>query len=402
MIPNKIALDSKSAGLRNEKLVLELIQQNGSLSQAQICKMAGLRSSTASYIVGRLRDKGLIVEKTGQSSKRGAKPVILSINPQGKFVIGAAIHPSHIHLGLFDFQCGLVENIKAPIGTDGSPEAVVDALEINLRGLLGKHRISDKEVLGAGVTLSGSISKEGMVVLSSPLKWKNVKLLEMLQRRLDFPVSIHTTRVRLLAEKSMKESGQSQNIVYLNIAGGVGISVIIDGHLLHGATNRCGEWGHMVVDPDGPLCGCGHKGCLEAHISGPALAHKIEQEITTGNSILKQWIGPKDLPEAIIQKWGRAIQAGDSYALAVQQYVCDHAGRAAALAINLYDPDLLILAGYVSEACLEALQNAIRQRIHREVFDDQSRHIEMIAAQAGELALVRGVAMTILQDIMKT
>jgi len=82
-------IDSKNAGLRNEKLVLSLLRQHGELSQAQLCRLAGLSSSTASYIVGRLRQKRLIREQPGRSSKRGAKPIMLRIHPRGQLVVGA-------------------------------------------------------------------------------------------------------------------------------------------------------------------------------------------------------------------------------------------------------------------------------------------------------------------------
>lgn len=70
---DKSPIDSKSAGIRNEKLVLDLLRQYGQLSRSQLCKLVNLGSSTASYIVGRLRDKGLVLEKRGQSNTRGAK-----------------------------------------------------------------------------------------------------------------------------------------------------------------------------------------------------------------------------------------------------------------------------------------------------------------------------------------
>jgi predicted NBD/HSP70 family sugar kinase len=363
--------------------------------------MAGLRSSTASYIVGRLREKGLIIEKPGQSTKRGAKPVLLSINPQGKYVVGVEINPGNIHIGLFNFDCELVQRIKAVVSQDRSPESVVDSLEINLRGLLGKNNVSSKDLFGVGVTLSGSIGKDGTVDLSSTLKWKNVKLLDMLQSRFDFPVSIHTTRVRLLAERSMKDNEWSQNIVYLNIANGVGIAAIIDGQLLHGTSNRSGELGHMIVNPNGPLCGCGHKGCLEAHISGPALTQKLLEEAPSRSSLLKNWLDPKDMPEETIQKWGDAIKQSDPYAIELQDYLCEYVGKAASLAINLYDPEIFILAGYVTQQCFDALKNAIQRKMVTDVYDNKSRSIKIVAAQAGDLALVRGVAMAVLQNIMQ-
>jgi len=392
-------IDSKGAGLANEKLVLNLLRQHTQLSQAQICELANLSSSTASYIVARLREKDLITETQGQSIKRGAKPVFLSINPKGQFTVGVEINPSSLFIGLFDFNCQLIEKIKVLLDTDRSPENICGKLEINLRGLLSKHNIGYSKVSGIGVALSGSISKDGVVELSSPLSWKAVPLKEMLNARLNIPVAVCTTRVRLLAESSIEYEMDYSNVLYLNIADGVGSHAIIDGNLLHGSTNRAGEIGHIIALPQGPKCGCGNNGCLEALISGPALAKKILQDIKQGQkTALKDTVNPDDLPEVIISKWGRAIQEKDEYSITLCSFAAEHFSKIAASAINCYDPDIVILAGYVSKQCFESLEKAIRDKMATDVYDNTARNIQIKPAAVGAEALVIGAAKTAFQQ----
>lgn len=394
-------IDSKRAGIRNEKLVLSLLRQQGPLSQVEICNMAGLSSSTASYIVGRLREKGLIIEKRGRSKKRGAKPIIVSINPTGSYVIGVEVNPSRLYVGLFDFQCNLIESIRIPTGEDLSPQSVVINLEMNLRGLLSKHNIDSEKLLGIGVTVSGSVNKEGVVELSSPLGWKAVPLKKLLEDRLEGNVKIFTTRVRLLAEIALDPELTYQNVLYLNIADGVGGHCIIDGNLAHGATNRSGELGHVVVERDGPQCGCGHKGCLEAIVGGPALAKHILKDIAAGrDTILRNRVGEHDDPESIVSAWGNAISENDPYATELLNMVTDYLSRAAAVAINCYDPDVVIISGYVARQCGQKLISDIRQRIETDVFDNTARSIHIKAAQAGIEGLIRGAASAIIQQQM--
>ena len=123
------ASNSKNTGLINEKVVLRILRQHGELSQAQICEMTGLRSSTVSYITGRLREKNLINERTGQSTKRGAKPVILSINPLGKLIMSISINPGHVSIGLFDFNCRLLEKSDVFLNGNNSVENVCGLAE---------------------------------------------------------------------------------------------------------------------------------------------------------------------------------------------------------------------------------------------------------------------------------
>ena len=388
-------IDSRIAGLANEKLVLSLLRQNRRLWQAQICKLANLGSSTTSYIVARLREKGLIIETQGKSGKRGAKPVFVSINPDGQFVIGVEINPNSILTGLFDFNCRLMETARVFLDTDRSPDNICNTLEINLRGLLSKHGIEYNKLAGVGVALSGSVSKDGVVELSSPLRWKSVPLKKMLTEKLKVPVVICSTRVRLLAENSVEHNLKHENVLYFNIADGVGSHAIIDGHLLGGSTNRAGEIGHIVVDPQGALCGCGHKGCLETFISGPALAKKIVSDIKKNHgTILKDTIEPNDLPEMIIAKWGQSLKQKDKYSLELCSFVAEHFSKIAAAAINCYDPDVVMLAGYVSRQCFEYLEKAIRQAMVTSVYDNDSRNIRIIAARIGSEALGIGAAKT--------
>lgn len=409
---NPSGLDSKSAGLRNELIVLSLLRRHGQLSQAQLGNLGGIQSSTASYIVGRLRDKGLILEEQGQSSKRGKKPVILRINPLGQFVVGVEINPSSVYIGLFDFNCELLESVKTALGEDHCPDHVTGILEMDIRGLLSKHNVTEDKVLGIGVALSGTVTNDGLVTMASPLGWKGVKLGEILAKKLTAPVSVYTTRVRLLAEDYLqddaleKDSGDGKgldpsspayrNVLYLNVGNGVGGNIIMDGHLIQGATNRSAELGHVVIDPDGPLCGCGHKGCLEAYVSGPAIAKRIVNDIEQGlQTTLASTVTANDLPEEVIAKWGKAVAEDDQYSLSLLDEITRHLCKAATTAINCYDPSLVILAGYVVEQFTDCIIESIEKRMPAEVYDNLSRQIRIVPARAGEEALIRGASLAV-------
>ena len=395
----KRTIDQKDIAATNEQLVISLLRKHGPMSQAQLRKKAALSSSTTSYIIGRLRTKHLITESQGQSTKRGAKPVLVQIDPAGRYAVGIEINPNTLILGLFDFTGKLIEKIYAPLAADHSPETVANAIEINLRGLLAKHNINTPKLTGIGVALSGSITPDGNVELSSPLGWKAVPLKKLLQQRLPAPVTICTTRVRLLAEMEIEPDASYDNVLYLNIADGVGSHIIIDGHLIHGSTNRSGEIGHITVDPNGPTCGCGHKGCLEALIGGPALAKKITDDIAQGtDTTLKQTVTENDTPQQIIDKWADAINANDNYAIELQNFLTARFSSAAAAMINCYDPEIIILAGYISKHCFNALARSIKDKFAREVYDSETRNIKIKPAKAANEALITGAAITILQN----
>ena len=391
-----------SAGLRNEKLVISLLKEHGEVSQAQLCKLTGLGSSTVSYIVARLREKDLIIEKRGKSSKRGAKPVCISVNPKGQLAVGIEINPSSIVIGLFDFNCELIESIRVPLESQRSVEKVLHLLEINLKGLMSKNGVKENDVIGLGITLSGSVSPDGVFELSSPMGWKKVPLKHLVSARFECPVEVYTTRVRLLAEIASEPELSSKNVLYINVGNGVGSTVIIDGRLIHGATNRCGEIGHVIVEPDGPMCGCGHKGCLEALISGPALGKRIRSDVAQGiDSILSEIVKDNDVPEDVVGKWGRSLKEGDSYAESISEMVAERLSQLAVVAINCFDPEVVILGGYVSMQCFNCLADAIKKKFITDIYDSLDRSVEIVKAKSGEDALICGVARAVLQDSLE-
>jgi len=398
----KSPIDSKSAGRRNEKVILSLLRKHGSLSQTQLCRLVGIGSSTASTIVARLRDKGLVIENRGLSDRRGPKPIILSLNPDCYCVISIEINPSSVIIGMFDFVGQMTEKVRIPLGANHSHEHVLELVCARLQGLLEDRSLSSENILGAGVTLSGSVSPGGIIHLSSPLGWKDVPLRQLLSDHFKFPIAVYSNRVRLLAEIAADPELTSKNILYLNVANGVGSTVYMNGRLVFGATGRYGEIGHNIIDPNGPVCGCGHQGCLEAHISGPALTAKIERDVRNGaQTILSQGLGDHPTPEALLAAWPDAIAAQDAYAIVLRDYVADRLSRSAADAVNSYDPDVLILGGYVNLLFAEDFAKAIRQEMSRGVYDNTVRKIDIRAARSGEDALIYGICAAVLQDLLE-
>lgn len=396
---NTKPIDSKRAGERNERLILCVLRQRGSLSQTELCQMTGLGSSTASSIVSRLREKGLILESEGTSEKRGPKPVILKINPQARAIVAAEIDPDFLTIGLFDFNIQTVETQRVALPELNSVEHVLEELSKQLLVLLERHSIATAQVLGVGIALSGTISPDGNVILSSSMGWKNVPLKAMLSERMPCPVSLFSTRVRLLAEMGNNGRAEYDNVLYVNVADGVGCSVTMNGVLLQGATGRCGEIGHVVMDPNGPQCGCGHQGCLEAFISGPAIADRIVRDLPGGQaSSLSQTVNEQDNHKSIIVKWAKALADGDPYAKVLFDEFSAYLGQAVAMAVNLYDPQLVILAGYVSDACADDIVPRLQRAIRQSVYNSDSRSIEVQQARVGEQSFITGAAMGVWQQ----
>ncbi|MBU0640249.1 MAG: ROK family protein, partial [Planctomycetes bacterium] len=130
---------------------------------------------------------------------------------------------------------------------------------------------------------------------------------------------------------------------------------------------------------------------------------RITNDIERGaNTVLRKLVRPKDTPKDILDHFGRAVAEGDEYALEVRELIADYIGRATAIAINCYDPDMLLLTGYVVMQCPEYLAQAAQKRISSDVFDHYSRDIEIVVERAGEESLIRGIATAVLNNSVHT
>ena len=394
------AIDSKIAGKQNEMRLLAQLREHGPLQQSQICKLTGMGFSTASTILARLREKQLIIEQQGTSEKRGAKPTNISINPQARYLVGIEISPTSLLMGIFDFNSQIVDTLNVAIKTSFTVEKIVEILEINLLGFLSRHQVPKEKVLGIAVTISGSVSPGGIVELSSPMGWRNVELKKMLAEKIDLNIQVYPTRVRFLAELAIEKQLVSQNVLYLNATNGVGGTVYYNGSLMYGSTGRCGELGHIVVEKDGPLCGCGNKGCLEVLVSGPAIAAKLRDILKqTTDAELSENLTDSMIAQDVLKLLSQAVENNNSIAMAIQKDVSEKIASVVAMAINFYDPEVIVLAGYVCTSFNDYLKKAVKAAIYNQVYDSNARQIGILDASAGENTLISGAAVALLQDI---
>ncbi len=387
--------DFRDIALQNEKLVIRLLRRHGTLSQTQLRRLSGMSMSTSSYVISRLRNKGYVLEKKGESTKRGAKPVNLAINPLGCFAVGVEIKTQSVYAGVFDFNAELIAEAAEPI-TSTHPEIIADAVKRIVSRLTSENPLAQGKIRGVAAAVSGSIKDNSLVVLSSPLGWENVPFGEILAEKLDAAVTICTTQVRMLAEMDIE--APEQNVVYINIGNGVGGHIILDGHLCSGATGRIGELGHITVEPGGEKCGCGNKGCLETVISGRAIAKQIKSDIQKNKChALKGQITEEDLPETIVEKWGVRLRNKDPYSITLAEQTAGKLSKVVCDMVNICDPQTLTLAGYVSDVCFDFLKKRLLTDFKTNVYNYSARNLEIKKAKCGHKALIKGAAISLLQ-----
>lgn len=239
-----------------------------------------------------------------------------------------------------------------------SPQHTLDGIRHAIQATLQAAQVRLTAVAAIGLGVPGQIEPAtGMVNLAVNLKWDRFPAGELLTAALAVPCFLENdVRTAALGVYRFANADGAQNIAYVSIGTGVSAGLILQGRLYRGVHGMAGEFGHIVVDPSGPRCNCGARGCLETFIAGPALARLGQQAAQEAPTTLLH-----TYPSITAQEIYRAAQAGDSVAWAIVEQAGAYLGRALQQLIMFYDVEWIVLGGGVARAGEAFLQPIIRE-----------------------------------------
>jgi len=204
-----------------------------------------------------------------------------------------------------------------------------------------------EKVEAIGIASPGPLDPHTGTILATPNipGWKNFPLAEKLCKHFDVPVYLdNDANMAGLAEWQYGAGQGHQDLVYLTISTGIGGGVISSGHLLQGFHGMGAELGHMIIDPTGPLCGCGYHGHVESFSSGPAIARYINEQISLGQKSALQ-----ASPDLNARQVADAALQGDTLAISAFERAGHYLGIGVANYLAIFDPSILIFGGGVSQ-----------------------------------------------------
>jgi glucokinase len=262
-------------------------------------------------------------------------------------------------------------------GTAAGEEAVYGNVRLLLEETLAAQGLRLEDAAGLGVGSPGPLDTRRGLILHAPLLgWRNFPLVERLQRDLGLPVVLDNDgNLGALAEQRRGAARGCQNIVYVTVSSGCGGGVLINGEIYHGAHDGAGEVGHMSINPEGPACPCGSRGCWELYASGTALLSRLRADLAggkMGKSLLFDLAGGKEehLSGKLLDE---AAARGDPYALALYREEGFYLGVGLANLFNLFDPERIVLGGSVTRGRAffhEALLETLRARCEQPLGED--------------------------------
>lgn len=316
----------------NRSAVLNLIKSEGPIARVTIARQLGLSAASVTSIASELEGLGLI-RQVAQAPSAGGRPAeLLALNPSAAGVIGVKLADDHLAGVLSDLHGTVLASVAHPL-TRHSPAAVARGLEALIRALR-ESGPPLRRVLGIGIGMPGVIDGRRGVCVDSPiLGWRHVPLAADLGEQFDVPVLIDNDVNTLAVAESIYGAGRDvDDFVAVTIGRGVGLGIVLAGHLQRGRLGGAGEFGHLPVAPDGPECECGRRGCLEALVADGALVRRAR-----ANGTLRAGDG--------IERLAELADAGDAAARAVVSEAGRTLGVALAGLVNVLSPSLVIVSG---------------------------------------------------------
>jgi predicted NBD/HSP70 family sugar kinase len=249
----------------NRRIVLNLIRTRQPISRADLARASGLQRSTISLIVEELAEEHWVLAGPTGRLPRGRRPTFLRLNDD-RVIIGIDIRPTQITVALADVNGRFTS--QEVIATPPDPEIAVDALIRRIQPIAASCR--GKKIEGIGISLPGR-SSLGRLVFAPNLKWGNFDIRSPIVKATGLEVEMeNAANACVLAAVWFDRMESCRDLVVVTVSEGIGAGILTNGRLARGFNNMAGEFGHVPLDPDGPLCGCGSRGCWEVFGSNRA------------------------------------------------------------------------------------------------------------------------------------
>ncbi len=263
----------------NVASILQTIYREGTCSRAKLAEVTKMSPSTVTRIVSELLAQGIVVEHGIGESDGGRKPVFLKLSYDKLYIVGIQIRRDQVALGISDLKGKLMQKSSySPYSLE--PDTLIRELVQEFENLLENSKIKRKHILGIGVAISGIVeSKQGVLLHSVNLGWRNIKIAKILEDKLGFPVVVENdANAAALAELWFGGAKDVSNFLYLKTSTGVGAGIVYNRKLLTGPRGMAGEIGHIPLRKNGYQCRCGQKGCLEAYLYLPDVLKRYQME----------------------------------------------------------------------------------------------------------------------------
>ncbi len=314
----------------------------------------------------------------------------------GKNRIGIDVGGTNVKIALVDEKGKIKYSNSVPTRAEMGYEYTVNNIKQAIYDLLKETKLEPKNIEGIGFGFPGQVDyKSGIVRLAPNIPgWVDVPIAKLIEDEFHIPTRVdNDVRCAALGELNFGAGKGCENLICITVGTGIGSGLIVNGKLVRGASNAAGEIGHIKLQMnDGPICGCGDTGCLEAFASGPSIVAMAEDYIRGGKSTkFREMANSNPITPYIVCE---AAKAGDPVAKRIFTIIGEYIGIGMASVVNLLNPEKIIVGGGVADAG-EILMTPLKETLKKRAMKIAGEAVEVVPAQLGNTAGVIGASLLI-------
>ncbi len=310
------------------------------------------------------------------------------------FRVGVDLGGTKMLALVFDKSYKVIGREKKKTKATKSSKALFSDITSTIKSALEDADINKNALQGIGIGVPGPVEFEkGNIIFTPNLPFKDFAMKSKLSKVFGAPVTVdNDVNVGLLAELHFGAAENKKHVLGVFPGTGIGGGLIINGKVFRGASGAAGEIGHTLVDPDGPMCGCGRRGCLEAIVGRPAIASQAAVMAMRGSApYLADNVGtdPADIRSGAL---ARSIKAGDKAIKELLTHSARLLGRGLSGILNTLSPDTIVLGGGLVEALPDIFLKEVGKGVKESVVPCIAQKISIVVAECGDNAVAMGAA----------
>lgn len=373
----------------------------GPISKARLIEALNFSRGKISAEVARLIEKGLLAEDGLAESEGGRRSSQLIIPPSAGLVAAVDIGATSIDVALTTLGSELVAQRGEPADVGEGPLSVLDRVNSLLSQLIDEQSASPRDVLAIGVGVPGPVEQASGLLTVPPIMpgWDRFPIRDAFAGEYAAPVFVdNDVNVMALGEHWGGVARGVADVIFVKIGTGIGSGIIVGGRLHRGAQGCAGDFGHICVDPDGPVCTCGNTGCLEAMAAAPAIVLQAERCAREGESPLLMAL-LQERGELTMKGVGEAARRGDYCALTIIRRSGRLIGQTLASAVNVLNPSMIVIGGGVSRVG-HALLAEVRSAVYQRSLPLATRNLPVVMCELDDVAGVVGASVMAAREVL--
>jgi predicted NBD/HSP70 family sugar kinase len=385
----------------NLTVILDAIRRSpGGLSRVELAQIVGLSPQTISNISRRLLDQSLIVEAGKEGTGPGKPRTMLRLNPAGMYAVGVHLDPAVMTFVVLDLVGAVVKHSRVKTSSGTEPGAVIDTIAAEINQLVADSGVDRAKIAGLGVASPGPIDLEEGTVVDPPLLlgWHRVPLRDALAEATGFSTLVDKdVTSAAVAETWAGGPSGAGSFVFMYMGTGIGCGIVLNDEVVRGTSGNAGEIGHIMVDPDGPPCYCGIRGCVKSSCIPQVLVAQAEAAGVLDGS--RQDRSAPAVQDSFAELCAAAY-AGDEKAAEIIDKSAVLVARAVSAITNTLDVDRVVFGGPFWTALSQAYLARIPGLVEENSATRKIHAIEVVGTGVGEDVAAIGAACLVLEHTL--